>query len=152
MKVLKLIAIVPLVLLSANSFAQSRQQDSRRDSYDDRDRGWDNDSRYDDRDRDRHYDSRYDNRDRYRNSGRRYNGARYSNAYSAPYAYYPPARPRLSVGIYDDYGYSSYGYGGYDAYAYYPPVAYRVYRPAPVLRLSLSLGGRSGRHVRRGRR
>lgn len=141
MKMLRLMAVVPLVLLSANSFAQGRQG-SRNDSY--RDRGERYDSRYDDRDRDRY---------RYRDSGRRYSGVRYTNSYYAPSVYYPRARPsRLTVGIYNDYvdyGYSSYGYSAYD---YYPPVSYRVYRPAPVLRLSLNIGGRGGRQAYRGRR
>ena len=145
MKMLPLMAVVPMVLLSANSFAQGRQEsyrerDSYRDSYNDRDRGGRYDSGYGDRDR-----------DRYRNTGRRYSGARY--AYAAPVVYYPRARPsRLAVGIYNDYvdyGYSSYGYSAYD---YYPPVSYRVYRPAPVLRLSLNIGGRGGRQTYRGRR
>ena len=126
-------AVVPMVLLSANSFAQGRQEsyrerDSYRDSYNDRDRGG-------------RYDSRYGDRDRYRNTGRRYSGVRY-------------APPRLAVGIYNDYvdyGYSSYDYG-YSTYGYYPPVSYRVYRPVPVLRLSLNIGGRGGRQTYRGRR
>ncbi len=137
MKMLRWMAVVPLVLLSANSFAQGRQG-SRNESY---------------RDRGGRYDSRYDDRDRYRDSGRRYSRVRYTNPYYAPSVYYPRARPsRLVVGIYNDYvdyGYSSYRYSAYD---YYPPVAYRVYRPAPVLRLSLNIGGRSGRQAYRGRR
>lgn len=143
MNALKLIAIVPLVLLSASTFAQGRQQGSRndRDSYGGR-------NSYNDRDRGRGYDSGYGDRDRYQNSGRRYTGSRYSYSYVAPYAYYPRVRPSgLSIGLYDDYGYASYGYSsyGYSGYGYYPPVRYRVYRPAPVLSLRLNIGGRGRR-------
>ena len=142
MKVLKLIAIVPLVLLSANSFAQARQQGSRndRDSYRSRNSS-------DDRDPGRRGDSRYD-RDQYRGSGR-YVGSRYSYRYVAPYVSYPRSRPSgLTIGLYDDYGYATYGYRDY-GYGYYPPVVYRSYRPAPILRVSLNIGGRGGRGRRR---
>lgn len=159
MKVLKLIAIVPLVLLSANTFAQGRQQGSRNDrdsygsrnSYNDRDRY---DSGYNDRDRGRGYDSGYS--DRHRTSGRRYTGSRYSYSSVAPYASYRPSG--LSIGLYNDYGYGAdygYGYGsasyGYSPYGSYPASSYRSYRPATGLRLSLNIGGRNGRHNARGR-
>ena len=142
MKVLKLIAIAPLVLLSANTFAQGRQQGSRND--------WDSyESRNSYSDRGRGYDSGYGDRDRYRSSGRRYTGSRYSYSYGARPVYYPRVRPGLRVGLYDDYGYASYGYGGYEPYGYYPPVRYQVYRPAPILSLRLNLGGRGGHGRRR---
>lgn len=148
MKVLKLIAILPLVLLSADASAQGRHHGSRndRDSHGGR-------NLYNDRDHGRGGYSAYDDHDRYRISGRRYTGSRYSYSYVAPYAYYPPSRPSsLSIGLYDDY---RYGYGsasyGHSPYDYYPASSYRGYRPAPGLGLSLNIGGRHGRHHARGR-
>lgn len=145
MKVLKLIAIVPLVLLSATAFAQGRQQGSRDDrgSYGGR-------NSYNDRDHGRGYEG-YGDRNRYRGSGRGYTGSRYAYAYAAPYAvpygYY--SRPSgLSIGLYDGYGYAGYGYGDYRnsdyGYGNYPPV--RVYQPAPVLSFRLNIGGHGRPH------
>jgi len=138
MKLFKLLAIAPLVLLSTNAMAQSRdhrgddrRSDSRR-SYDSRDRG------------------RYDN-------DRSYRGSRYSYSYSRPYSNYRPARSysRGYVAVvdpyyYDDYYYApSYAYGAYD---YYRPT-YRpyVYYPAPRYRSGISIGLTFGgsRHGRR---
>ena len=154
MKVLKLIAIIPLVLLSANTFAQSRQQGSRneRDSYGSR-------NSYNDRDHGRGSEG-YGGRNRYRSSGRGYAGSRHSYSYVAPYGY--DSRPSgLSIGLYDDYGsasygYSDYGHGDYGDYgdsdygsSYYPPVRYPVYRPAPVLSFRLNIGGHGEPYRRR---
>ncbi|MEO8359498.1 MAG: hypothetical protein ABI672_05665 [Vicinamibacteria bacterium] len=138
MKLLKFLAVAPILLLSTEVFAQSRGHQSGNS------RGRDSYSRNDD-------GRRYDN-------DRRYSGARYSSSYARPYSYssYRPYYPRtysirpyvrpVYVGSAYDYGYynDDYSYDPAISYGYddYPSVYYRSYGyyPAPRYRNGLSIG------------
>lgn len=128
MKLLKLLALAPLVLLSTDAFAQGRHDGNRG-----RDRG-----SYSSRDNGRYDRGRYDNH-RYYSAPRSYSYSTYAPryrayrpsayVYSAPYGYYDP--------YYDDYGYYP------SSYRYYSAPYYRTYRPR--VSIGVSIGGRSHR-------